>query len=259
MSASLAFLRYALPYLFLFAWFPMEGGWLLAGFGVFALWRGWEASPQVSKPHRKGRVAGSMGAVVAFLVGLGADSLLLAALGWVVWLGASNGKGRGSWVYLGLALYALPWVHYDLAAVNVYVRLAYASCLEYSAAMLSIPVVRDGVFVWLDATPIAIDPPCAGLGTWQLLSLAGSLLLLGSVPRRWLWLLPLGLGGLAFAVGLARIAASSYLSFALRWETMNPHLHEAIGLGFLFLAMAGLFHLQTWLKGGFSNCQERPG
>jgi len=255
-----AFLLCLLPYLFLFAWFPMESGWLMALLGSIALWRGWTTGTRDKTAHSgKDKLGHIAFASLVYALGLGIDSILVTSLGWLGWI---RWSGKGScWPFasLGLALYALPWVVYDFAIVNVHVRLAYAWCLEQSASLLALPVVRDGVFVWIDSTPIAIDPPCAGLGTWQLLSLAGGLLLVKTIPPRWLWCLPLGLCGLAFLIGLVRIAISSYLSHALRWQTMNPHLHEGIGLALLVLTMAAILHLRTHLEKRLRLLPVLPG
>lgn len=236
-----------LAYLGIFAHFPdfADPVTILAGtiavlatFGVFARH---EANNKRSSRSGNDRAPSLFPTVLVlalyFLGNLG-GSVLLAGLSWcLLTLNLTTPPAhRKAWLWV--ALYALPWIQHDLAILNPYVRLTYASSLEQIFNFLQMPVSREGVYLWLYSIPVSIDPPCAGFNTWQTLLLAGGFLFIPRLRHRNLIFMPLILSLFAWFCGLLRILLSCAICIAFNLTSMSARVHESIGLVILLAAIA---------------------
>ncbi|HVS51072.1 MAG TPA: archaeosortase/exosortase family protein [Opitutaceae bacterium] len=224
---------------------------ILVGLPLFI----WLASPWHAAPTRFAARSISPAlvlGVVAFAVGIVADSTLVLAAAWTFllwsWMsrrvaGANNAATRK---LLVLPFISFPWIANDFERLGWWFRLSGAAAVARALGAFDFEVVRRGTFLVVNGFSVSVEPACSGLNGLQAMLVAGVVLAyvkLKHTPWFW-WNLPLLVAAAWFA-NFARIAFGAVFgatldpAFAQRW--IGP-VHEIGG----WVALCAMF-LLCWL------------
>lgn len=123
-------------------------------------------------------------AVVLGLAGILTDTTVLLAGSWCVLalVFCRSRLTRFAPRLLLLALLGFPWIHQSAGAIGWWFRYTGAGVTGSLFSMMGLSVSREGTFLMVNHMPLNIEAACGGLGVLQAMLVAGTVVVLRTMP-----------------------------------------------------------------------------
>ena len=230
-------------------------GYLMVPLSVWLVWRKWETLSTLPVMPSWAGVPVLLAGLFLFVIGVRAEILffqgvsLLFVLAGIVYCLAGIKILKACLFPIGLLAYMIPLPYLLLDPIGFPMKQFAASATTGILQAFSVPIVADGVYLFMPNYTLVVEDICNGLRSLISMTMVSTVLayvLLPNILDR--WILVLSSLPIALVANILRILLTAVLGYYVSGELAQGFLHELSGLFVFFASLGGLLLLERVLS-----------